>query len=251
MVMGKTEMGWFRYALGYLPKYLTDIARLLRGPKRFIAQRHAGAVDALGDSLMFLVYSLAIVVAMSASHLPPGASVGLYFAREALAALLAVALFAVALRVGWGLVGGKSTTRSFFVAYAYFFGATSVVLSFFVFVSNGLLRVLEPKIFAELWRLRGDSAADELLRELAEIGLFESPVAVASGLVIMAGLFMVAIWDFICWGAFRHLNELSRIRSFAAMMITAPLILIASVVVLLVHAAMQPMSSAAGHVPAS
>ena len=207
-----------REALAYLQRYLTDFGSVLRGPKRFIAKRNTQAEKAFGESLMFLFFSVVVVFVLTSPPLPPGIQIALLLAGQAMRVLLGVVLFAVALRVAWAVVGGKSTLRSFFVTYAYFTGTISVVLLLFLLVAEGVVRVLEPEMYAAARDL-ADLGFSERVRGLNELGYWDRPAVIAASLIQLVGIVTVGTWSLIGWGAYRELNSLGKWRSFGAFMI--------------------------------
>ena len=118
-------------------------------------------------------------------------------------------MFAVALRVAWAVVGGKSTVRGFFVTYSYFTGATSVVFFLFLLVALGVVRVFEPEMYAAA-RGMAELGIVEQVRKLNELGYGRRPAATTVSLILLAGLVTTGTWGLIGWGAYRKLNGLGR-----------------------------------------
>ena len=204
-----------RQLLAYLPRYLSELGSVLIGPKRFIAQRNANAEEAFEDSVLFLICSSVVVFLLTARLLPAGTEIVLHLAGHAVTVVLGVSLFAVALRIAWAAVGGKSSVRSFFVTYGYFNGAISVVLFLFLLVANGVVRVFEPELYAAA-REMADLGFLEQVDELNKLGYGDSPATVAALAIQVAGAIVTATWGFACWGAYRQLNGLGRWRSLGA-----------------------------------
>ena len=232
-------MEMIREALAYLPRYLTDFGSVLIGPKRFIAQRNAKAEETFRESLMFLFYSVVIVFLLTAPLLPPGINIWLHLAGQAPKVLLGVSLFAVALRVAWAVVGGKSTVRSFFVTYSYFTGAISVVLFLFLLVAQGVVRVFEPEMYVAV-RKMAELGIVEQVWKLNELGYGLRPAAITASLILLAGLVTTGMWGLIGWGAYRKLNGLGRWRSFGAFMVFGLLTYVVLAIIYFIDEALQP-----------
>jgi hypothetical protein len=194
--------------LAYLPRYLTNFGSLFVGPKRFIGQRNTAAEDTFGESLLFLGISLVLVVIMTAPLLPPGKDLWTYVGAQAVTYLLAVSLAALALRLAWRIVGGKATIRSFFVTYAYFFGVIIVIYTLFLLLAEGVFKVLDPDLYAEVIEAK--------LNKQARPDLSGSTIPMISFGIQLVGFVLLSGWGFVAWGAYRELNGLSKWRSFFA-----------------------------------
>ena len=221
-------------ALAYMPRYLTDLGSVLAGPKRFIAGRNARAEETFRQSLMFLLYSVVVVCLLQAPLLPAGTHIGLFVAGKAALALVTVCLFAVSLRVAWAVVGGRSTLRSFFVTYAYFAGAFSVVWVLFVLVAEGVVKVFEPEFYA----VANDAnlTPKDRIGKLTELRV--GPGLDAAFAILVAGVVVAGTWGLIAWGAYRELNGLGKWRSVGAFMVLVLLAWVVNSVVYFINAAL-------------
>ena len=133
--------------LRYLPRYLREFGSLLSGPKRFMNGKQIHTERSFIDSLHFLILSLVITVAARAPLLPPGEDLWVFFGSQSVLCLMSVVLFALSLRLSWRIVGGKAVFRSFFVAYAYFFGAIFVVFVFVILIAEGVFKSLDLELY--------------------------------------------------------------------------------------------------------
>ncbi len=223
-----------------LPIYLPTFGGLLTRPKRFMASKNTKSEDTLRESLMFLVNSVILATLMTAPLLHPGVSIWMHVSQRLVATLLGVAMYAVALRIAWAIVGGRATVRSFFVTYAYFTGVLSVVFTFFQMLGEGIFRVLEPRLYVAiiLWQRQNE----QLFVPPGQVpGLEDSFVRVVAFLIFLAGVLASTVWGIACWGAYRELNGLSRRRSFVAFVIMGVLGLGVALVVFFVSIAMTPL----------
>ena len=197
--------------LKYLPQYLSDFGYVFASPKRFMAERNSKPEDTLSQSLIFLAISLVLRTIMTAPLLPPGRELWAYTAAEGIRWLLIVCLAAITLHFAWRIVGGRASTRSFFVTYAYFFGVAVLILTAFLLLSEGFFKVCEPDLYAKV----------------IEAKLKKQPMPNVSGgwvhrvsfIILVIGYCFTCVWTWIGWGAYRELNGLNKIRSFFAFMI--------------------------------
>jgi len=197
--------------LMYLPQYLMDFGLLLSAPKKFISSKYLKSEETFVQSLLFLGVSLVLVVVMTAPFLFPGRDLWAHVGTVAIGFSLGVCLYAIALRLAWWIVGGKSAVRSFFVIYAYYFGVGMVLLTLFRLLGEGVFKVFAPELHTrvlEAWLTR---------KPIPDVS--GNSVVLISTLVFMSGFVIVFAWGIVGWGAYKELNALSRTRSFVALLI--------------------------------
>ena len=207
---------WIGVAMMYIPQYIKDFGSLLSGPKRFMAQQNTIEEATFTRSLAFLGFSLALVVILQAPLLPTGTDLWIHAAGTGLIALLAVSLSAITLRFAWRLVGGKANVRSFFVTCGYFFGVTFSLVAFFQLLYAGVFKTFAPDLYTQI---READFADSIQLTMNS----DSLVPLLSAYILVVGFALVSIWDFVAWGAYRALNDLSKWRSFVALLIMGAL----------------------------
>ena len=192
-----------------------------------MAQENTKAEEAFERSLAFLGGLLFLYLVALEPFAPSGTNLGMYAAKNGVIFLLTVSLYATALRLAWHLVGGKATVRSFFVTYAYFFSVVSVALGFFILLSVGVFKSLEPTLYAQCMPTIDRSCIDLFAES------FPNSLALKVSVSIFGvGFAILSLWSFVAWGAYRELNALSKWRSFLALLITGvlawPIVLIVS-----------------------
>ena len=210
----------------YLPQYLIEFGAVFSGPKTFIEQRDTNSDETFSNALLFLGMSLALMVVMVAPLRPAGRDLWNSVAMVAAVALISVVLLSAAIRIGWWIVGGRASARSFFVTYSYFFGVAIVISTGFALVSIGIVKFFDPGLHGKL----------------IEAGTKNQPILVASKsesmlinvylLVNGIGAAITSIWMFIGWGAYRQLNGLGIRQSLWAAVFSG---MFAIPVVIIVH----------------
>lgn len=208
--------------LAYLPQYLGDFWSLCSGPKRFMAQKNTVAEDSLDESLIFLGVSLVLIVVLTSARRPPNTELWSYVGQTGAVVLASVGLGAIGLRLAWRLVGGKTTVRSFFITYAYFYSVTIVGLTFFQAFAVGVYKAFAGPLY--------DQVIDAQQHDLP-IPESDSIVPFVADSLFYAGYIFLSLWGFVAWGAYRELNGLSKSRSFFAFMIMGVLSLVITFVV--------------------
>ena len=184
-----------------------------------MAQENTKAEGAFERSLAFLGASLFLFLIALEPLAPSGTNLGIYAAKHGVIFLLNVSLYATALRLAWRLVGGKAIFRSFFVTYAYFFSVVSVALGFFVLLSVGAFKSLEPNLYAQCI-----PTIDRRCIDLFAESFSNSLALKISVSIFGVGFAILSLWSFIAWGAYRELNALSKWRSFLALLIMGVLV---------------------------
>ena len=199
--------------LRYLPRYLREFGSLLSGPKRFMSRKQIHTERSFIDSLHFLILSLVITVAARAPLLPPEADLWVFFGSQSVLCLMSVVLFSLSLRLSWRIVGGKAVFRSFFVACAYFFGVIFVIFVFVTLTAEGVFKFFDLEFY---------KAVRDAIKDGTPRPTIDEPLKYILGAILAIEHIALAIWYITGWGAYRQLNGLSKRRSLAALLISAP-----------------------------
>ncbi len=210
-------------ALPYLPRYLTELGRLLTGPKRFIAKRDLRSDETFAQALVFAAVSIVLTV-VATMPLYPGKDVWGRMGAWAVGCIVNGALLSLALRIAWRAVGGNAPLRSFFVAYAYFYGALAILFAASLLLFAGLLRGVVPNVHAWFVQQLGAPLSIAAFRDgqmHLELTRAEAGHVLWIAAVFIASQLGLAAWTVVAWGAFRELNRASRARSAVALLIAS------------------------------
>jgi hypothetical protein len=226
-VTGATMKDLVEKVLPYLPKYLADLGALLVSPRRFIARKRLLSEETFGQALVFAAVSIAVTV-LATTPLYPGKDIWARMGGWVIGCLVNGALLSLALHTAWRVVGGRVPLRGFFVVYAYFYGALTILFGGSLLLSLGLVRALEPGIHAWFLQHMSSPLSLETLRQARRT--LQLTVEAASSLrwtavIFVAGQLGLAAWVVVAWGAFRDLNHASRARSMVAFVIAVALAL--------------------------
>jgi hypothetical protein len=217
--------------LAYLPKYFIEFSILFSGPKKFISEKNTNSDLSFTNALLFLSISIVITVIMTFPLLPEGKDIWEYLGSRSIGVILSVTLFSLALRLSWRIVGGKASIKSFFVTYSYFSGVILVLVTFFILLGEGVFKVLEPDLYENV------RAAQLQKTDLPDFG--DSKIPIITFGILVLGFISVSIWGMIGWGAYRSLNQLSKWRSFCALLLLAPFGWLISAAVYFITSAMS------------
>jgi hypothetical protein len=149
------------------------------------------------------------------------------FLTDVIKTMLFLAIFtltlAVVIKIAWRLVGGRAPLRSILLTQLYVFSIymlISCVISL-VFVSlhaifylkyyEEVRNITQKGLFNLIYKIINDPGTASLLSSEKYPGL------IILGTVMFGIFCLVSVaWIIATWGAYRQLNEASRVRSFAA-----------------------------------
>jgi hypothetical protein len=235
--------------LKFIRDYLWTISRILTSPHNFVLER-TGSTEpprtALRRALLTLAVSLLIALALRAANQPLSwHSVVLSAAVKCLGLMLAAGL----LWISWRVVGGRTSGLKFIVAYSYFSAAWLLIFSALMAIDEGAMRLIEPKLFAQINMF--DSSGQDTNRLKALVGSQDTYALKAllysdeglSNVIRTPGLLWIMsmaslrgaftfLWLLVSWGAFRKILGTSWFRSILSLAIFLGFGLIAALVVL-------------------
>lgn len=215
----------------YLPRYFVEFATVFSGPKKFMTKKNSNTESSFNDSLLFLSISMSLSVIMTSPLLSAEKDIWEHLGTRAIITFLGVALASLALRVCWRIVGGKASFKSFFVTYAYYSGIIIVLLTLFMLLGEGVFKVIEPDLYEKALVAQ---AHKTYLPELK--GKIIPQVSFG---IILFGYVVASSWALIGWGAYRQLNNLSKIRSFVAFVLMGPFGWLIFIIVFFITSAMS------------
>jgi hypothetical protein len=151
--------------------------------------------------------------------------------------LLCTALFGSAVTISWRLVGGKAGFGRHWITFLYLQAVFLIIFGIFLAVLFGLFELLLPEL--------SRAARDMIMRGGRDVGdAFRNALDSATAAHQQAKLLAIAtagllallvpwIWLFAGWGAYRELNDLSRLRSLSAALVYLLLVFLIMPIVLL------------------
>jgi hypothetical protein len=214
----------FEQILKYLPHYLTEFGSAFSGPKSFIATKlRPDADDAFGEALLFVGISLALVLLMYTPLRPAGKDFWSFAIPYFVSYVITLPLAAMAIRATWWIVGGRAPARQFFITYLYYFGVAVVLLGAIELVAHGFFKTFDPQLYQEFFGTtqKAQSTQDWLESHTDLLHRYnQSYVTFIAAIISGMGYLILFVWGLIGWGAYRRLNGLSKLRSFAALIIS-------------------------------
>src|SRR5215470_3178417 len=201
--------------LSYLPGYILDLARILSGPKKFVAERNKGDEGDLVKAFTFLGVSLSIFFILQGGFI--AAQKFLTNAiMDGILYLLFIAIFSAIIQLCWKIVGGKAEYQRFLITSSYYVGVLSIGFALGSLFFIGILRMFFPDAYT--WFVKFIAAPS--LRDAYNPDPSVSIGILLAFMAFLAVIFLTFVWALIGWGAYRELNQLSRFRSCAALFLT-------------------------------
>jgi len=203
-------------------RYPFNFAKLLRRPKRMLANRALGRTQDIVDALAFLAISTALAVWLMIAEYP-GKSWALWFGG-ALAGILAVLLFSIPLYWSWRLVGARPDYGRVFTILCYQISVIHVGFGFAGLVFFFSFNFSEPGLIRNFRDALTTYGIGEQLTGAAE-ELYASPTWSIAWQLLSLVLFLMLIWYVLSWGAYRRSLGLGRLRSGLVFILSSVLML--------------------------
>src|SRR5687768_13587630 len=92
--------------LASIPRYISNYAQVLSGPKSFIASRDMEQENSLAEALTFAGISFSLVMILFISKIADNVDFWKFFGTQLLFNLILIAGAVGALRLAWKIVGG-------------------------------------------------------------------------------------------------------------------------------------------------
>lgn len=210
----------FDALLKLIPAYISDLLNLLSGPKAFFAGRDLNNRKVLLQALLFLFNSTLIAYVL---RVPVVGEAEAYWQAAILTVVLytpgAVLLGAIAFGC-CRLFGGVGGLPGHVTIFSYIAGITALILALAQLVAKGIIKLQLPDQFSlyqeYVGRLFGGLGGldDERFATLAE-----SQELLVAMLVLGFGFLLIAAWLVWAWRGFGNWNQLTALRSAAALVL--------------------------------
>jgi hypothetical protein len=204
---------WLEKAFRLIPIYLSNLFRLIAGPKRFIAECLASNKSPVQDALAFCAISVLIGWLLELQWMQFASMLDL--ARDGAFFLIWTIVFGGALYLAWRLVGGKCEIHKFLTISVYYAGVLKLMMSILFLAILGTMRAADPLLYTNLVTAVSNGTFVLFLQNHQE-QLLSSPGYQWSVWIQLPGFATILIWLITGWGAYRQLYGVSRIRSIAA-----------------------------------
>jgi hypothetical protein len=120
------------------------------------------------------------------------------------------------LQLSWRLVGGRADFSRYLSINSYYWGVSSVLVICLVLAALGVLKIFDPHIL-ELLR---KAAAGDIGPLLASKPRNNPPLRAAAWILLIGNLLLL-VWTYAFWGAYREINNATRLNSLLAFCISS------------------------------
>src|SRR5262245_21982495 len=207
-------MSWdiFKELFAAIPNYADDFIKLVSGPKRYFNELLNRRELSLKRSLIFLAVSFLIVETLQLP-LMKSEEAQHRIAASAVFTLLHAALGGFVLLAAWRIVGGKAPAQQMLSLYFYIWGVVDLLLAITYVTTRGSLRFFDPTLYDKFISASEGGDLHKLLEEVLQQDAATQARVFPVFVVFIAGAAVILAWIVTSWGAFRRLNQLSRLRS--------------------------------------
>ena len=199
--------------LKVIPDYLINFFKIIASPREFtlnkLPKNESEITERLKESLVFILISYLLIVLLTASQ---DDTENFYknVGSEAISILITISIYAFAIFIAWRIVGGRQKFLNYFIIYSYQSGIVLIIIVLFEIMSDGYFKVFDIELYKNL--------LDD--KFVIDKKLFENSTFVLGLIIYFLGYVIVTIWGLILWGAYRIMNNLTKLKSFGAFLIT-------------------------------
>ncbi|MCH9639899.1 MAG: hypothetical protein K0U40_10450 [Betaproteobacteria bacterium] len=196
-----------------IPAYFNTLLPLLTGPKHYIFKHLSNNETEIHKAQAFLAISFLIswTLKIPLARGDPFHELG----SDAIFVLIFVMAYGSALYLAWSIVGGRAEIKKFWTIHFYYSGVLKLLMTCTYLATMGTIRAADPVIYKEIYDASYDGQiATYLINNIER--LFSNLGYQLSLWVQFIGYGSMLIWIIIGWGAYRELNQLSRVRSTMA-----------------------------------
>ena len=127
--------------------------------------------------------------------------------------LFLISIFAFTIYLSWRIFGSRQKFLNYFIIYAYLSGVTFIIIGFFSLISNGYTKFFDKELFENLLLVSDKKLTFDM--EWWNNKTFQ----VRFG-IILFGYLVASLWGLIGWGAYRMMNNATKLKSFGVLIIT-------------------------------
>ena len=212
-------------ALRYGPRYLEDLLSLVTRPKQWLLAL-LEQNDALNQAIVFFVISLGLPLLFGLPF--PSQEVDIWFliSKHVTFHLFAAISLALIFFLSFAAVGGRARPSRFLIVTFYISGVGFLIWAMLAASAKGVVLGTTPQLYPVFIEFANDTILPITRHDYANPDTF-SPLLEGGTLAPLVALLIVYlihvlnfIWLVACWGAFRSICKVSRVRSFGAFFLT-------------------------------
>jgi hypothetical protein len=204
--------------LSFIPEYFRDLIRLVASPKAFSSTISSDSSEDWTKSLAFFAMSASLNFVLLSLKLPNDANYLPLALRAIIGSFIEIALVAAIVRLSWACVGGKADYRATLFLLLYFYSVFRIISSLFQVIMLKVIEIYNNDFYQHIKNMTRERIGSLLLpffdHQASEM---RAPTWALSAFSII--FLIVLVWGIACWGAFRSINHVSKIKSIFAWII--------------------------------
>ena len=201
----------------YGPRCIEDLIAILSGPKTFLRGIGPSDAEALPRALAFLAFCVSIgfllELPFESAQKDWWSTFGLLLVLSGVAALITAAI----IKCGFAAMRGKATLHYHFLLASYVTAPAFMIQPLMNGASKGIVKKYQPDLYALFETYVNASLTGISTLEVERFfPLFRSGSVLLAFAVLALNHIMLTAWIVICWGAYKDINHVTRIRSLLA-----------------------------------
>lgn len=198
----------------HLPSYAPDLVRLIGRPKTTIADLSAGAPDEFTRASIFVGISVAIGFALQAPGLAKEHDFLTVAGGMIAFKIVCILAFSAVIFAIMRLLGGSGDYLRTLTAYLYLISPLYLGGIALELMARGILRSYDEEVAAQM--LGNPSLLGRGQPEFEAFAQAAPGLALAYTVLNLTAVVLFFGWGITCWGAFRRIHQISRLRSTIA-----------------------------------
>lgn len=198
-----------------LAQFVPVMAAVVASPKKNILAQLQAQTDRLNRAMTFCGIAIAIGFAFQAPLVPADRDFVTIAGSLLAFKIISILTFVGFITLGFRWLGGRGSYESTLCAYLYIISPVYLFLVVTHSINIGVLTSYDQQL-ADIWR------SGQLLSETQINDFFnQAPLKAASvTLLWLVQIVFSFVWFLICWGVYRSLHQVSRIRSAMVFLVT-------------------------------
>ncbi|MBE9584624.1 hypothetical protein IM792_09220 [Mucilaginibacter sp. JRF] len=199
-----------------IPQFLISFFTLIGSPRQFpinkLPKNENEKLSRLTEALTFVMIAYVIIVLLSALKKGHLKLEMIEIGTNAVVILIRITFSGFAFYLGWLTFGTKQAFIKYFIIYSYQFGLVFLLYSIGGVISDGFIKTFDLELFKKLIEIKETKKWDS--------HILENNVFIVGLTIDLLTIIMCSIWTLCSWGAYRIINNVSRLKSLVILFVT-------------------------------
>lgn len=217
---------------------MQTIGLIVKGPKKFFSDVKYESKELYNKALITASVSIVfnsffMVRILELGH--EGDTLYLYILQYVFVFVASYVIYSWVIYCSWRLVGSKEAFKPYFIITLYSASVSIVFATFALLASWGFVKTNFPEFLSFMIEDALKPSWNNIVPPELQAQAVYSTLAFSIPFIV--GIF----WLFLCWGAYRKINQASKIRSFCALVISIVLTIPVGFIVMNMQNAVSPL----------